>query len=298
MGVNTNIIRWVESFLTERVQHVKVNKAISLPITTNTGAPQGSVISPVLFTLYTSDCRSETDDTCIVKFADDTAIVGLIENDELSYRRTVDEFAGWCSSNFLHLNIKKTKEVIFDFRTGAHAHQEIVIGGEEVVIVDEYKYLGTTIDSKLTWNSNTHVIYKKGQQRLHFMRRLRQYNVEKNVMTLFHRSFVESALTFCFVSWYGSLSLVNKNKLHKIINVSSKIAGVRFDSMTSMYETRVLRKGKAITRDNTHPLHSQYQLLPSGRRYKVPSLQARASRSFVPISIGLMNKQAPSQFGE
>ena len=128
------------------------------------------------------------------------------------------------------------------------------------------------------------------------MRRLRQYNVEKNVMALFHRSFVESALTFCFVAWYGSLSLVNKNKLHKIINVSSKIAGVRFESMTSMYETRVLRKGKAICRDGAHPLHSQFHLLPSGRRYTVPSLQARASRSFVPISIGLMNKQAPSQF--
>ena len=109
MCIDANIIRWVESFLTERVQHVKVNKAISLPITTNTGAPQGSVISPVLFTLYTSDCRSETDNTCIVKFADDTAIVGLIENDEISYRRTVDEFAGWCRSNILQLNIEKTK---------------------------------------------------------------------------------------------------------------------------------------------------------------------------------------------
>ena len=158
------------------------------------------------------------------------------------------------------------------------------------------QYLGTTIDSKLTWNSNTAAVYKKGQQRLHFMRRLRKYNVEKSVMILFHRSFVESGLTFCFVSWYGSLSLVNKNKLHKIINVSSKIAGVRLESMTSMYETRVLRKGRAITRDRTHPLYSQYQLLPSGRRYNVPRLQARASRLFVPISIVLLIKQSPSQF--
>ena len=115
-------------------------------------------------------------------------------------------------------------------------------------------------------------------------------------MVLFYRSFVESALTFCFIAWYGSLSLVNKNRLHKIINVSSKIAGVRLESMTSMYETRVLRKGKSIARDRTHPLYCQYNLLPSGRRYEVPALQARASRTFVPTSIGLLNKQAPSQF--
>ena len=158
--------------------------------------------------------------------------------------------------------------------------------------MEEYKYLGTMIDSKLTWNSNTAAI---GQQRLHFMRRLRKYNVDKSVMVLFYRSFVESALTFCFIAWYGSLSLVNKNRLHKIINVSSKIAGVRLESMTSMYETRVLRKGKAIARDRTHPLYSQYNLLPSGRRYPVPGLQARALRTFVPTSIGLLNKD-PSHF--
>ena len=127
------------------------------------------------------------------------------------------------------------------------------------------------------------------------MRRLRKYNVDKSLMVPFYRSFVESALTFCFIAWYGSLSLINKNRLHKIINVSSKIAGVRLESMTSMYETRVLRKGKAISKDITHPLYSQYHLMPSGRRYQVPGLQARALRTFVPISIGLLNKD-PSHF--
>ncbi len=55
--VNTNIIRWGESFLTD---HVRVNKAVSLPTISNTGVTQGSMISPVLFTPYTSDCRGTT----------------------------------------------------------------------------------------------------------------------------------------------------------------------------------------------------------------------------------------------
>ena len=69
---------------------------------------------------------------------------------------------------------------------GVQANQPLVIDGDQVETVEEYKYLGTMIDSKLTWNSNTAAIYKKGQQRLHFMRRLRKYNVEKSVMILFH----------------------------------------------------------------------------------------------------------------
>lgn len=57
MGVNTNIIRWVESFLIERVQHVRVNNVTSLPIMTNTGALQGSVIPPVMFTFVYKRCQ-------------------------------------------------------------------------------------------------------------------------------------------------------------------------------------------------------------------------------------------------
>jgi len=55
LGVNLNLIRWVESFLTERTQCVRENEVVSSQIMTT---PQGSVISPVLFTLYTNECRS------------------------------------------------------------------------------------------------------------------------------------------------------------------------------------------------------------------------------------------------
>lgn len=155
LGVNANIIRWVESFLTERTQCVRVNKAVSSSILTNTGAPQGNVISPVLFTLYTNECRSNTADHVTIKFADDTAIVGLIQNNnESQYRDWVDQFADWCKASRLLLNMKKTKELIIDFRTGSHTHQNMVINGEGIEVVMNYKYLGTIIDDKLTWTCN------------------------------------------------------------------------------------------------------------------------------------------------
>ena len=74
------------------------------------------MISPVVFTLYTSSCRSHLDDTYTVKFADDTAIIGLIEGNETNYRNTVVEFADWCEKHLLFLNVQKTKEMIIDFK--------------------------------------------------------------------------------------------------------------------------------------------------------------------------------------
>ena len=171
-----------------------------------------------------------------------------------------------------------------------HTHQNLLINAEVIESVNEYKYLGTVIDSRLTWDGNTSAIYKKGQQRLHFMRKLRQYKVDSSIMKIFYQSFIESALTFCLIAWYGALSLDNRGKLRKIVNISSRIAGIQFSCLTHIYETRVLKKGKAIACDPSHPLSDQYQLLRSGRRYCTLSLDTRAKKTFVPTSIALLNK--------
>ncbi len=69
---------------------VKVDQFTSNSITLNVGAPQGYVLSPLLYSLYTHDCVSSHSSTSIVKFADDTVVLGLISNnDETAY---LDDF--------------------------------------------------------------------------------------------------------------------------------------------------------------------------------------------------------------
>lgn len=157
-----------------------------------------------------------------ISFSDDTAIVGLIQDDdETSNHVWVDQFFGWCRSSFLNFNAKKTKEIIFDFRNANNTHQQMTIKGSKVV--DNYKDVGTIIYAKLSWNSNTDVIYKKDLQRQYFKRKLRQFRVDGDILVLFYRSFMESTLTFCFTAWYFSLSVDIKNQLHKIVHMSGKI---------------------------------------------------------------------------
>ena len=116
MSVNPALIKWLFSFLTGRTQRVRVGKAISSAQTTNTGAQQGCVLSPALFTLYTADCRSNSDANLLIKFADDTSLTGLVEQDEAAYRGGVQQLVERCDSNFLALNVSKTKELVVDFR--------------------------------------------------------------------------------------------------------------------------------------------------------------------------------------
>ncbi len=115
LGLNTSLCNWLLDFLTGRPQAVRVGSNTSSTITLNTGAPQGCVLSPLLFTLLTHDCTPSHNSSLFIKFADDSTVLGLISNrDETNYRSEVSRLAGWCSDNNLSLNVEKTKEIVVD----------------------------------------------------------------------------------------------------------------------------------------------------------------------------------------
>ena len=86
MGVNPTVISRLYNFLTGRPQQVRIGEALSNVLVTNTGAPQGYVLSPVLFTVYAADCRTKEESNLLTKFADDTSLTGQPKTDETSYR--------------------------------------------------------------------------------------------------------------------------------------------------------------------------------------------------------------------
>ena len=78
LGLDPALCNWVVDFLTGRPQVMKVGNNISTPLIINTGAPHGYVLSPLLNSLFTYDCMAMHASESIIKFADDTTVVGLI----------------------------------------------------------------------------------------------------------------------------------------------------------------------------------------------------------------------------
>ncbi len=96
MGVDSYLVRWITDYLTGRPQYVRLRDYTSQTVVSSIGAPQGTVLSPVLFTLYTSDFKYNLDMCHIQKFSDGTAIFGCIRNgQEEEYRSLTRDFVAW-----------------------------------------------------------------------------------------------------------------------------------------------------------------------------------------------------------
>ncbi len=177
----------------------------SSPLTLNTGAPQGCVLSPLLYSLYTHDCAATHSSNVIVKFADDTTVIGLItDNDETAYRAEVSTLTKWCQENHLSFNIDKTKELVVDFRRQSREHTPITIDKTPVERVNSFKFLGVHITEDLTWSAHTDAVLKKSHQRLFFLRRLRKFGMSPSILRSFYTCTVESILTGCITAWFGN----------------------------------------------------------------------------------------------
>jgi hypothetical protein len=160
----------------------------------NTGSPQGCMLSPLLFS---HDCMATHAFNSIIKFAEDTTVVGLItNNDETADREEVRALRVWCQENNILPNVNKTKELIVDFRKQQRVHPLIHIDGTAVEKVESFKFLGVRITEELKW-STTDSVVKKAQQRLFNLGRLMKFGLAPKILTNFYRCTIESILTGC-----------------------------------------------------------------------------------------------------
>ena len=293
LELNPYLIHWYACFLTNRVQRVKVNTTLSSALTTNVGAPQGCVSSAVLFTLYTDSCRTEeglsegrTDrlDQHILKYSDDTVLISLLDSssDPGLHQQRANKVVEWSDNNALIINTKKTEEIVFGTPPEI-CSSPITIHSEQINQVCSYTYLGVVIDNLLSWKEQIETVCKKTKQRIYFLRRLRSFGASRRILLLFFTSVIMSVLQYCSTTWYGCLSVALKSQMLQQLNICSKIVGQPLQELyTSTYDNSMLRLAKNITSNSSHVLHGEYRLLPSGRRYSVPThKKVRLKKSFV-----------------
>ena len=233
----------------------------------------------------------------IIKYADDTVIVGLIENnDEREYRKCIEYVADWCGENFLNLNVTKTKEMIVDFRQNKSSATDTAaqIDGKNVEIVPSYKYLGCTIQDNLKWTEHIRNQVNKANKRMYHVRCLAKLRVDNRIICMFYNAIVSSVLSYAIICWYKSLTIKEQKSIAKFRKKIFRL--VREDYHQLIFDVETVHRNQCmssverIIEDASHPIHNLFNFLPSGERLNVTCYSTdRARNTFVPVAIKMYN---------
>ncbi len=205
--------------MTDRLQLVRLGQFSSSTRTISTGAPQGCGLSPLLFSLYTNDCTSIVPSIKLLKFADDTTLISLIQDgDESAYRQEVKELAVWCSLNNLELNTLKTVEMIVDFRRNPLLPPPLTIMNSTVTAVESFRFLGSTISQDLKWDNHI-----ESQQMLFFLHQLRKFNLPQELLIQFYSAIIESVLCTSITVWFSSVTKSDLRRLRRVVRPAERI---------------------------------------------------------------------------
>ena len=158
-GINNVPLSWISSYLSDRTQVVTTKKHNSLPSTLNYGVPQGSVLGPILFLLYTKPINSITSSHNISSqsFADDTQIQDSCSIDKIhdsisKVENCVSDVKDWMTANKLKLNAEKTEVLLIHSKYKKLPNScptSLSIAGNEIAFSEEARNLGVFFTNTL-----------------------------------------------------------------------------------------------------------------------------------------------------
>ena len=214
-GIRDNILKWFQSYLSDRKQYVSINGTSSQLLNITCGVPQGSVLGPLLFLLYINDLPNVSEILEFSLFADDTNI--YLESESLQtlaliINREIDKLYVWLNVNRLSLNISKTNYILFHpYNKPMKQNIEIKINGNLISEKEYIKYLGVLIDSTLSWKYQISSLCKKVSRAIGVMHKLKAF-VPTQVMKSIYYSLVYSHIIYAIEVW-GSTFHTELNKI-------------------------------------------------------------------------------------
>jgi hypothetical protein len=242
-GLGGCVLDWFSSYLDRRVQNIRCGSSTSTPALVRFGVPQGSVLGPILFLLYTADLMRlierhnlhphiYADDTQIYGFCSPTAVLPL--QDQMSV--CVDEVALWMRSNRLQLNTAKTEVIWFasNRRQDQIPQVPVRVGEDFISPAATVRDLGIYLDSAATMKGHVTKTVSACFAALRQIRSIRR-SVPRRVLLSLVASLVLTRLD------YGNATLAGLpgyllDRLQSVLNAAARLvcSARKYDHITPL----------------------------------------------------------------
>ena len=215
-GITSDLLCWIEDFLSDRKQKVVINDASSEIADVSSGVPQGSVLGPLLFLIYVGDASKHVTNFCKL-FADDTKIYArILENEQSihSLQEDISSLSKWTNTMLMRYNLDKCHRLHLG-RKNIHASYSIpsvenYVEKENSIAynfilhslkdVKEEKDLGVYIDNQLSFNTHIDTKIKIANKMLGIIRRNFKY-MDSDIFNRLFKSIVRPHLEYASIIW-------------------------------------------------------------------------------------------------
>ena len=264
LGMDDLTLKWFVSYLTGRRQCVKLNDITSNTLPITYGVPQGSILGPILFSLYINDITDIV--SCgVVLYADDTVI---FHDDRKILQTNLDRISDWCNENLLTINVKKshwmkTKVCGKDADVINQVAVTFKIRNGNLSEVELYKYLGLHIDNNLNFQAHHKKLVSQVHLKLSQFRKIRCF-INRKAAILIYKCTILPVLEYADFIQDQGVAYVNK-AIQKLQNFGLLIAHnqhmLSFDQRDSS-ETlhRNSRMSRLVHRRSLHLLQFAFKL--------------------------------------
>ena len=247
-GFSPTIVKWFTSYLQGRRQSVKCGHIVSPEMTVPHGVPQGSVLGPLLFLLYTADVQRVIESWGLDGhfYADDSQILASChprEGDLLKAKvlDCIDEVAAWMSTNRLKLNQTKTE---FIWCAKSQQQQMIstapfVVKGVAIEPSKSVRLLGVIIDSDLSMTSAVNKTVSTCFYQLRRIRSIRQSLPIEAAKTLVNALVVSRIDNSNGL--FAGITMRQSHRLQSMLNASARVifGGTRRDHITPVLRDKL-----------------------------------------------------------
>lgn len=289
-NINKNLWMWIQSFLSNRTQQVKLPGTLSTVRSCPAGVPQGSVLSPLLFNIHIDDIDDAIpielhDQVRVCKYADDcTATMRVPRGEESKMQAVLNSFQIWADNNGMSLNTTKTKDMWICFLLkGTSEPEKLELSEAEIERVPTFKLLGVWQQDNLRWNEHINQTTKKANKRLYYLRDCRKAQLPQDVGITVYRTKIRPLLEYASPVW-GGIPDYLVNELQRVQNRSLDIIGVPRNTLPELASRRDKAAEAELRRVLSDPNHPNFKFIKPRKILNTNLRSASSDKLSVPLS--------------